>query len=69
LQRGSLLEERLIIYAEAVVKGRTKGFGWLAKVLRPEAGPANYARFQVRLKTQTSSLMIPNTPGFFLTSF
>ena len=46
-QRGSLLEERLIVYVEAVVKGREKGYGWLAKVLRPEAGPANYARFQV----------------------
>ena len=32
---------------EANVKGRTKEFSWLAKVLRAEAGPANYARFQV----------------------
>ena len=44
-----MLEERLIIYVEAVVKGRNKGYGWLAKVLRPEAGPANYARFQVTI--------------------
>jgi hypothetical protein len=42
-----LLEERLTVWVEATVKGRTKEYEWLAKVLRPEAGPANYARFQV----------------------
>ena len=37
----------MIVWVEANVKGRTKEFSWLAKVLRAEAGPANYARFQV----------------------
>ena len=41
------MEERLSVGAEAVVKGKTKEYQWIAKVLRPEAGPANYARFQV----------------------
>jgi len=34
-QKGSLLEERLAIGVEAVVKGRSKQYEWVAKVLRP----------------------------------
>ena len=44
--KGSLLEERLDIQVNAQIKSRSKDYDWMAKVLRSEAGPANYSRFQ-----------------------
>ena len=48
--KGSLLEERLDIQVNAQIKSRSKDYDWMAKVLRSEAGPANYARFQGKSK-------------------
>ena len=45
--KASLLEERLNIQVNAFIRGRSKDYDWIAKVLRSESGPANYARFQV----------------------
>ena len=46
--KASLLEERLNVQVGATIKGRERKYDWVAKVLRAEAGPANYARFQAR---------------------
>ena len=47
------LEERLDVQVNAYIKSRSKVYDWTAKVLRSEAGPANYARFQGWSKMQT----------------
>ena len=52
--KGSLLEERLDILVNANIKNRAKDHDWMAKVLRSEAGPANYARFQGYLETEVN---------------
>ena len=52
--KGSLLEERLDILVNANIKNRAKDYDWMAKVLRSEAGPANYARFQGYLETEVN---------------
>lgn len=52
--RGSLLEERLKVEVVASVKGKKNTYNWLAKVLRSEKGPANYARFQGLLETEVN---------------
>ena len=46
--RASLLEERFFVTVTARVKSSEKEYAWIAKVLRAEAEPANYARFQVK---------------------
>jgi hypothetical protein len=45
--RASLLEERFAVKVTAKIKSAEKEYSWIAKVLRAEAGPSNYARFQV----------------------
>ncbi len=52
--KASLLEERLDVNVGATVKGRERKYDWIAKVLRAEAGPANYARFQGLLETEVN---------------
>ncbi len=47
VSRASLLEERFFVTVTARVKSAEKEYSWIAKVLRAEAAPANYARFQV----------------------
>ena len=48
------MEERLDILVNANIKNRAKDYDWMAKVLRSEAGPANYARFQGYLETEVN---------------
>lgn len=48
------MEERLDILVNASIKNRAKDYDWMAKVLRSEAGPANYARFQGYLETEVN---------------
>jgi hypothetical protein len=55
--RASLLEERVNVQVNAAIKGRSKDYDWVAKVLRSEAGPANYARFQGLLETEVNFYM------------
>ncbi len=52
--RAALLEERLNVQINAFIRGRSKDYDWIAKVLRPESGPANYARFQGLLETEVN---------------
>ena len=52
--KASLLEERLSVQVNAVVRNRPTDYDWVAKVLRPEAGPGNYARFQGLLETEVN---------------
>ena len=50
--RAALLEERLNVQVTAFIRGRSKNYDWIAKVLRSESVPANYARFQGLLETE-----------------
>ena len=50
--KAALLEERLNVQVNALIRGRSKDYDWIAKVLRSESGPANYARFQGLLETE-----------------
>ena len=50
--KAALLEERLNVQVNALIRGRSKTYDWIAKVLRSESGPANYARFQGLLETE-----------------